>query len=78
MRKGQPYKISVSCVKNMIAFEIEINRKKYRLAGMEDWDLISTTLIVRRVQKENEVDEFELNVGGLGQQKVENQYEHVR
>ncbi len=62
----------------MIAFEIEINGKKYCLAGIEDWDLLSTTMMARRSQNENEIDEFELNVRCLAQQKVENQYEHVR
>ena len=62
----------------MIALEVSINGERVFLAGIEDWDILHANLMARRAQMQGEDDEFEIDVGGLAQPKVQNQLEHVR
>ncbi len=62
----------------MFALKIIVNGVEKAVAGVEDWKLLTATVTANRARSDNDIDEFELLIGGLVQQTSMKKHEHVR
>ena len=62
----------------MFAFKVTINGADQIVAGIEDWQLLTATVTANRARRVNDIDEFELRLGGLVKPTVEGKHEHIR
>ena len=79
MRRGKTRTLAAT----MLALEVEVDGKKFVIAGVEDWGLLSAHLTASRARPDApapsaRVDSIELSIGGLTERDTDGGAHHFR